>query len=120
MMVTPDFVSVWYLRPFVSNSMTWEWPRPTHNTSARAPAPKSRFMSQFYDTGAARLEKKCTPPSEAEKKSECAKNGKNASIEVSPEALGRVLRAHLMPAHPPTQRLGRFRVLILSFLRSRL
>src|ERR1039457_6644737 len=53
--------------------------------------------------------------SEAEKKSECAKNGKNASIEVSPEALGRVLRAHLMPAHPPTQRLGRFRVLILSF-----
>src|ERR1017187_2286978 len=58
------------------------------------------------------------PPLEAEKKSECAKNGKNASIEVSPEALGRVLRAHLMPAHPPTQRLGRFRVLILSFLRS--
>src|ERR1017187_4964544 len=55
-------------------------------------------------------------PLEAEKKSECAKNGKNASIEVSPEALGRVLRAHLMPAHPPTQRLGRFRVLILSFL----
>src|ERR1017187_8822630 len=57
-------------------------------------------------------------PLEAEKKSECAKNGKNASIEVSPEALGRVLRAHLMPAHPPTQRLGRFRVLILSFLAS--
>src|ERR1019366_5693288 len=63
-------------------------------------------------------QQRANAPSEAEKKSECAKNGKNASIEVSPEALGRVLRAHLMPAHPPTQRLGRFRVLILSFLRS--
>src|ERR1019366_7210375 len=38
--------------------MTWACPRPTHNTSARAPAPKSRFMRQFYDTGASRLEKK--------------------------------------------------------------
>ena len=42
--------------------MTWAWPRPTHNTSARAAAPKSRFMTQFYDTGAARLEKKSTLP----------------------------------------------------------
>src|ERR1035441_7976118 len=58
MMVTPAFVRGCYLRPFVSNSMTWAWPRPTHNTSARAPAPKSRFMRQFYDTGASRLEKK--------------------------------------------------------------
>src|SRR5450631_2683720 len=53
MMVTPDRVSVWYLRPFDSNSMTWAWPRPIHN-SARAQAQTSRFMRQFYDTGDAR------------------------------------------------------------------
>src|SRR5664279_4938157 len=64
MMVTPDFVSVWYLRPLDSNSITWARPRARQRRSARAHAQTSRFMRQFYDTGGARLGKKYTMTSE--------------------------------------------------------
>src|ERR1035441_5999529 len=63
MMVTPDFVSVWYLRPLDSNSITWARPR-ARQRSARAHAQTSRFMRQFYDTGGPRLGKKYTMTSE--------------------------------------------------------
>src|ERR1017187_4664092 len=60
MMVTPDFVSVWYLRPLDSNSITWARPRARQRRSARAHDQTSRFMRQFYDTGGARLGNKNT------------------------------------------------------------
>src|SRR5437016_1055632 len=50
MMVTPDFVSVWYLRPFDSNSITCAGMQRGRIRSASVPTPGSHFMRPYYDT----------------------------------------------------------------------
>src|ERR1017187_726413 len=54
MRVTPDLVSVWYLRPFDSNSMTWGRAGAAHSKTTRPQAPASRCMTPYYDSAGIR------------------------------------------------------------------